>query len=266
MNAREFGMVETLIDLRDHHGVVGIKAELEAEGTRPEELIRLKDVIAHAGLPLSLKVGGGEDKNGMALAKLVGVAKVIVPMIETPYALKKSLAAFQAICGDQVDVRFAANIETETAVENFSSMLSVPGIEHLDGVVLGRVDLTGSMGLSRDDINSHPAVKAIANKLFTLAKEAGLETAMGGGVSDKTLPFIQELGPGLLDRYETRKVIFDCPGGVPLDGADEGILKANHFELEWLENKAELYGTIAGEDADRIAMLRGRRAALLEQG
>ncbi len=265
MNERELGMVETLKDLRENHGVIGIKAELEAEGTRPEELIRLKDVIAHAGLPLCLKVGGGEDKNGMALAKLVGVAKVIVPMIETPYALKKSLGAFKAICGDQIGVHFAANIETETAVNNFEEMLKVSGIDELSGVVLGRVDLTGSMGLSRDDINSHPDVLAIAKKLFTLAKAAGLETAMGGGVSAETLPFIAELGPGLLDRYETRKVIFDCPGGVPLPGAEEGILKANYFELEWLENKAELYGCIAREDADRIVMLRERRAMLMAQ-
>jgi hypothetical protein len=265
MNKLEIGMVETLIDLRENHGVVGIKAELEAEGTRPEELIRLKDVIAHAGLPLSLKVGGGEDKNGMALAKLVGVVKVIVPMIETPYALKKSLAAFEAICGDQVGVHFVANIETQTAMDNFSNMLTVPGIDGLSGVVLGRVDLTGSMGLSRDDINSHPRVMMLAKKLFTLAKKAGLETAMGGGVSADTIPFIEELGPDLLDRYETRKVIFNCPGGVPMAGAAEGILRANLFELEWLENKAEYYGCIAREDADRIKMIRERRASLLGQ-
>ncbi|MFA5197257.1 MAG: aldolase/citrate lyase family protein [Patescibacteria group bacterium] len=263
MNERELRMVETLIDLRENHGVNGIKAELEAEGTRPEELIRLKDVIMHAGLGLTLKVGGGEDKNGMALAKLVGVDRVIAPMIETAYALQKSIGAFRAICDDQIGVLFAVNVETITGFANFEEMLTVSGIETLSGIVLGRVDLSGSMGLSRDDINSHPEIKRVAKELYTKAKAAGLETAMGGGVSKDTLPFIDELGPGLLDRYETRKVIFACPGGIPLPGADEGILKANLFELEWLENKADLYGCISCEDAARIKMLTDRRSKLL---
>jgi len=265
MNERELRMVDTLIDLRENHGVNGIKAELEAEGTRPEELIRLKDVISQAGLPLTLKVGGGEDKNGMSLAKLIGVERVIAPMIETAYALKKSIGAFHAICSDQLGVLFAVNVETITGFRNFEEMLAVPGIEGLSGIVLGRVDLTGSMGLSREVINQHPEIKRVARGLFTKAKAAGLETAMGGGVSNDTLPFIEELGPGLLDRYETRKVIFACPGGVPLPGAAEGILKANLFELEWLENKADLYGCISCEDQSRIKMLSDRRAMLLDK-
>lgn len=263
MNRREIEMVETLRDLRENHGVVGVKAEFEAEGTLLQELMRLKDVVATAGLALTLKVGGGEDKNGMSQAVGVGVNRVIAPMIETPYALKKSLAAFKAICGRQEDVRFAVNVETITGFENFDDMLSVPGIELLSGVVLGRVDLTGSMGLSRDDINSHPEVMNIARTLFTKAKQAGLETAMGGGVSEETISFIQRIGPNLLDKYETRKIIFDCPEGIPLPGAEDGILKANYFELEWLENKAELYGAISTEDVDRIKMLRKRRESLM---
>jgi len=43
---------------------------------------------------------------------------------------------------------------------------------------------------------------------------------------------------GLLDRYETRKVVFACPGA--LDGnAEAGILKAVGFELMWLKNKRD---------------------------
>ena len=60
MNLLEKKMVETLIDLKENHHVVGIKAEFEAEGTRLEEALRLKEVVTRAGLDLAIKVGGSE--------------------------------------------------------------------------------------------------------------------------------------------------------------------------------------------------------------
>ena len=44
MNELERKMVEQLQDLRENHHVIGVKAEFEAEGTRLEEAIRLKEV------------------------------------------------------------------------------------------------------------------------------------------------------------------------------------------------------------------------------
>ena len=60
MNQLEKKMVNTLIDLRENHHVVGIKAEFEAEGTRLEEALRLKEVVTKAGLDLTIKIGGCE--------------------------------------------------------------------------------------------------------------------------------------------------------------------------------------------------------------
>jgi hypothetical protein len=45
MNNLERKMVEVLQDLKANHNVVGIKAEFEAEGTRLEEALRLKEVV-----------------------------------------------------------------------------------------------------------------------------------------------------------------------------------------------------------------------------
>ena len=44
VNELERKMVEQLQDLRENHHVIGVKAEFEAEGTRLEEAMRLKEV------------------------------------------------------------------------------------------------------------------------------------------------------------------------------------------------------------------------------
>ena len=93
---------------------------------------------------------------------------------------------------------------------------------------------------------------------------AGLETALGGGVSAETIPFIEQVGTGLVDRFETRKVIFCCQNGRPAPDADKGILKAVGFELMWLKNKRDFYGLIASEDATRLEMLQSRYDKLIK--
>jgi len=119
------------------------------------------------------------------------------------------------------------------------------------------------MGLTRDDINSE-AVFVVAERLFAQAKELGLECALGGGVSADSLEFMRRLPEGHLDRYETRKVVFGCPGSLG-DRAGDGILKAVGFELMWLKNKRDFYGCIFEEDHARIDMLQGRYDRLIEQ-
>ena len=52
-------------------------------------------------------------------------------------------------------VQFCVNIETVTGVDNFAGHARrCRRSAELDGIVLGRVDMSGSMGLTREDINS----------------------------------------------------------------------------------------------------------------
>jgi hypothetical protein len=238
--------------------VVGVKAEFEAEGTRLEEAMRLKEVLEKSDLGLTLKIGGCEALRDMYEARVLGVSRIVAPMIESAFAMKKFLQAvdlaFPADERDQID--FAVNIETISAYKCMDEMLTVPGIEKLDGIVAGRVDLSGSMGLTREDINGKP-VMDIVKDIIAKAKAKNLETAVGGGVSAHSLPMFRELPAGHLDRYETRKVIFGCPAALAND-AEKGILKAVYFELLWLKNKREFYGLIFSEDAQRIEMLEAR--------
>src|SRR5512145_895011 len=117
MNRLEMRMVDQLKELREKHNVVGVKAEFEAEGTRLEEALRLKEVITKAGLDLTIKIGGCEALKDFYDARSIGVTHIVGPMIESAYALKKYLASARtAFPADEFEtVRFLVNIETYTA-------------------------------------------------------------------------------------------------------------------------------------------------------
>lgn len=264
MNLTERKMVDVLKDLRENFHVVGIKAEFEAEGTRLEEALRLKEVCMKADLGLTIKIGGCEALRDMYECRVIGVDRMVAPMVESAYSLEKFLDAAKVAYPEEErrDIVFAVNVETISACRAFDEMLALPNIGLLGGVVMGRVDLTGSMKIGRDSINS-PQVFEITRELLCKAKTKSLETAIGGGVSAQSLPFFRDLPAGTLDRYETRKVIFGCPDALGTE-ADKGILKAVGFELLWLKNKRDYYKAISEEDAQRIEMLESRYRRLIE--
>jgi hypothetical protein len=74
------------------------------------------------------------------------------------------------------------------------------------------------------------------------------------------MPALREIRRVRLDRFETRKVIFDG-AAVESSSFEAGIANAVAFELAWLQNKREYYQTIADEDLARIRMIEERNAA-----
>jgi len=266
MNLLEKKMVETLIDLKENHHVVGVKAEFEAEGTRMEEALRLKEVITRAGLDLTIKIGGCEAIKDMFDARTIGVNAIVAPMIETPYAMRKYVQATKFVFPkeERSDVKFLINLETITGFNNLNDMVSSPYFSDLAGVVLGRVDMTGSMDLTREDINSDEIFN-IAHQISSKMHAANKDMVIGGGVSAHSLPFFNKLPQGALSRFETRKIIFDAQAALKDPNADKGILKAVGFELMWLKNKRGFYGMIFEEDAQRLTMLEARYKKLIEE-
>lgn len=258
MNHLEQQMVDQLKYLKTHFGVVAVKAEFEAEGSRLYELMRLKDVSAAAGLEIVLKIGGPEAITDMSYAKQIGVNVLVAPMIESVYALKKFLGAIEKYFyeDERRSMLFCAMIETYQAYNCIDQLLDKKVNHIVNMITVGRVDLSGSLGLPRSDINCNKILK-ITTDVFNKAKKNGFGTTMGGGIAKEATPFIRELiAKKLLDRYETRKIVFDT--SKVANTMEEGIIEANKFELMWLENKMNYYKNIASEDELRLLMLNSR--------
>jgi hypothetical protein len=125
-----------------------------------------------------------------------------------------------------------------------------------DGVVFGRVDFVGSMGWPRDTINLQQTTDYVL-EVAKLCKLSNKQLVMGGGVSIESLEVIKQVHKIRLDRFETRKVVFDAGQALSSD-IEAGLLNAVHFELLWLQNKRDYYKGISFEDSKRIEMLEVR--------
>ena len=259
MNKTELKMVEILQRGREQYGIVSVKAEFEAEGTRVDELLRLLDVIRAAGLPLTVKIGGCEAIRDLLEAKQFGVRYVVAPMVETAYAGSKYVDAKNLVFTkqEQEETDFLFNLETITGFDNRIELVKATAHENgADGVVFGRVDFVGSQGKPRDAINL-PETTEYVLEIAKLAKENNMQLVMGGGVSIDSLDVIRQVTDIHLDRFETRKVVFDAKQALSGD-IESGLLDAVQFELLWLENKRDYYANIASEDNKRIEMLSAR--------
>lgn len=259
VNSTERQMATILKRGREHYGYAAVKAEFEAEGTRPDELLRLVDIARSAGMKLAVKIGGCEAMRDLFESKLIGVQYIIAPMVETPYALSKYVAAQKTAYSDDdsSNTDFLFNIETATAVQHKAAILDIAAKEQsIAGAVFGRVDFVGSMGVSREAINGDFVTERVAEVAHE-CKIRDLELVVGGGVGKDALPALRRIRDVHLTRFETRKVVF-CAEALDNPDIESGLTDAVHFELLWLLNKRNYYGSIHREDDKRIEMLEER--------
>ena len=259
MNSRESRMLEILRELKSDFGVVSVKAEFEAEGTRIDELLRLVEISQKSSLNLTVKIGGCEAIRDLYEAKQIGVDYIVAPMVESAYAASKFVDAKNMVFSseEQIGMEFLTNLETVQGLSNLDEIMNcISGKHGLTGMVFGRVDFVGSKGIERKEVDSQIVLKDVLT-VAESAKKSGLKLVVGGGVSSDSIDFLKEISKIHLSRYETRKIVF-AGESINLKNISKGLLNAVHFELLWLLNKQEYYGKIHLEDQKRIDMLENR--------
>lgn len=252
MNTIENRMLDCLRELKEVHGVYGIKAEFEAEGARMDELIRLSELVLRSDLKFIIKIGGCEAVHDLQQCRILGATGVMAPMIETPFAMSKFIAAAKRVYGEDINtIEWIINAETKTCLANYDAILS-EGKDFLRAVTVGRSDLSASMGIARSEIESEPVYNA-TRELVEKSKAMGLTTNFGGNIGVESIPFIQRMSD-VANRFETRKVVL----GMDTDAErlKASIQKALNFELLYLLNKANYYTTLSHEDDARIERMK----------
>ena len=255
MKKLELEMISLLKDLKENHNVCGVKTEFEAEGASIEEMLYLKQLIKGLDLKLSIKIGGCEAITDLISTKKIGANSVIVPMVESVFALKKFVNAINSVYSEKEKkgVDFYINIESITGFNSIDNIINSSEFNEIAGVVFGRSDMVQSLNYLKDKVDSR--------EIFEYANYIGRKVInkkfiVGGNVTKKSMSFFKNLEH--LTMFETRKVIFDaCSKGLEND-VENGILKALKFELLWLKNKRDLNLNFSQENLKRINILQHR--------
>ena len=250
---------DKMVDVLLKNRVLGqkaIKAEFESEGTRSSELIRLKEVAHAAGVPLVVKIGGCEAIRDLIECQELRIANIVAPMIESKYAASKYIQALDRVFeNDSFQPSTYINVETTTGFNNIES-ISNEISNKIKGIVMGRVDYVGSMGLNREAINSN----SVLDNALVISKEClekNLEFIIGGGISVESIDFLKRVSECHLTKFETRKCVFDARL-IHSENINELLRNAVLFELLWLKSKQDFNLKITKEDLNRIEMLENR--------
>jgi len=263
MNKTEKKMLQILKKGKEEFGVLSVKAEFEAEGTRVDELLRLLDISRSAGLPIAVKIGGCEAIRDLLEAKQFGTRYIIAPMVESAYALTKYIKArdFVYTTDEKEDTDFLVNIETKMTFDNKDSIVAAAAGENgIHGFVFGRSDYAGSLSAGNSDVNN-PVITDDIVEFAAICKDNDLDLVVGGGVSIDSKSALQRIAEVHLTRFETRKIVFAAEA-LKNPNLEKALLNAVHFEMLWLLNKRDYYGRITKEDANRIDTLEKRWGVL----
>ncbi len=258
MNSLELNSVALLKGLIENHGVIGIKTSFEDEGASFNEVLRLKELCNQGGTKLLLKIAGAEAKRDLADSMTIGVKGIVAPMIESAFALDKFVKSAKTILPQDVlsNVQLGVNIETMLAYKNFDEILKSDGFNELYHVTLGRVDFVSSMGKDRSYVNSDEILD-VATDIFTKSRENNKRVYLGGAVTVDSEAFLNTLfKKGLLDKFETRYVIYDP--AIALKHLADSLLNGQKLELGILRNRQNLYYRESIKELDRIEMIAKR--------
>jgi hypothetical protein len=258
MNNLEFKSVEILKNLIDSNGVLGIKTSFEDEGASFFEVMRLKELCNQAGTKLLLKISGAEAKRDLIDSQSIGVKGIVAPMIESGFALDKFIKSVKEKipASSLKNIQLGINIETITAYKNFNEIINSDGFNSLYHITIGRVDFVNSMNKNRDFVDSDQILD-YATHMFTLTKQLGKKNYLGGAITLNSEGFLKFLyGKGLLDKFETRYVIYDPT--IALNNLEVSLKEGQRLELGILKYRQDFYYQESIKENDRIQMIEKR--------
>jgi broad specificity phosphatase PhoE len=244
--------MKTLHTLKTRHRCVGIKTSFEDEGANFNDIIKLRRLTSDTGIQLSLKVGGAEAKTDIKSSVDICCDSIVGPMIESQYAFDK-----YALSCKKLPTRKGVNIETITAIQNMDLILSSQYLDEIDYFVIGRVDLVGSLGKTRDSVDDAENLSMIEST-FRKIKQHGKKTYLGGSISSKSKEFIRHLyDQNILDYIETRYIIMKLDPTF-FDTFDDAIVTSHQFELEWMQHLYTKYSDMSAGFHTRMQMAQAR--------
>jgi hypothetical protein len=244
--------LKTILSNLKNLGCSGIKVSFEDEGALLNEIITMRYLTACTGLGLSVKIGGCEAKRDIVDCIDISCDAIVAPMIESAFSLKKFFGSLKQYGYNQEK---GFNLETINAY-NCLEELSTE-FKNLDFVTFGRVDFVGSLNKDRGFVNSDEMFSMVHN-VFKHTKEQNTKCYLGGAISIDSKDFIGRLiSEGLLDKFETRYIIFDVHQ-IDFSRFEELLHLANVFEVEWLKFVNYKYSLLANKDVQRIKMIEDR--------
>ncbi len=258
MNKLEKSMYDSLKDMKDSCKLSWIKLSFEDEWLNMDQAQIISSIAYKAGVDVSMKIGGAEAKRDIRDAKILWVHKVVAPMIESEYALKKFTDAVWKIYSDDEkdNTEFMINIETITGFNAAKSMLTSDKAQNLSWVVLWRSDFVGSMWKEKSFVNSDIMLKT-ASELADICKQTNKKFFVWGNVNAESIDFFKQLQKIHLSGLETRNVIFKSDM-LDLENVESAIAQALNFELLLLQVKDKIYETMINEDSHRIDDIKSR--------
>lgn len=228
MDNKHIAALKQQVDtLQKHHGLISLKAGTEWEDMDYQEIQWLYE-LGDKRLPILVKVAGPEAMVDLRHLQQIGVTGLLVPMIESAYALEKFVTIVKALYknSDKLPM-LAANLETIHAYEQLDTLINSPAFGDISLVVIGRLDLSLSMGIKDVD---HPDVSKVTQDIVNKVRAAGKAVSIGG--------FVNPASAGTLKKQfaatdiNTIHLMFDLANTEDIDAA---IWKGIEFEIAYYE-------------------------------
>ena len=244
---------KNISSLKKKFGLVGIKAEFEAEGSTNSDISRLKILSSELNTQLHVKIGGVEAKNDIYNCIELGVDGIIAPMVETEFGLIKFIDTVKNLKLNKKPF-LSINLETITAYNNFEKIIS-RCMGNIHNITIGRSDLSSSIMNEKIDQNSEEITEIILSVGKRL-KNKNIKLTVGGGINKRSIEIFKKKKIwSVVDKLETRKIILDTKSMLKNGALNECI----NFETNYIINKKDIYNLKIRDEIKRLQNLKSRK-------